>query len=63
MFNNLTIHQASASGHVRCVKCLLEFGADTLLRNQFKQSALVLAAAKGHNDIVQSLITSLNQSR
>ena len=48
--------QASVSGHVRCVKCLLEHGADATLENHFQQTALVLAAARGHNDIVQSLL-------
>ena len=54
--------QASASGHVRCVKCLLEHGADTKLENHFNQTAVVLAAAHGHNDIVQSLVAVMSPS-
>ena len=42
---------------------MLEFGADTSLRTQFGQSALVLAAARGHNDIVQTLIANLLKNK
>ena len=49
------LHLAVQSGSAECVKILLGFGADVSLRNQAKQTPLVLARAANDSKIIDLL--------
>ncbi len=46
---------AAYMGHANVVSYLLDQGADPSLRNVYDETALSLAAAQGHKDIVLML--------
>lgn len=50
------IHSATAAGHLRIVKMLLEMGADPNVREQAGYTALHAAAQNGDIEIIQTLL-------
>ena len=50
---------AAGNGHLKVVELLLEANAHPTVRNRAYKSALDLATAKGHTDIVNLLSTRL----
>ena len=55
---NTPLSSAAASGHITCVKVLIEAGADVDGFYNNRKNPLVAAAANGHDKCLEKLIES-----
>ena len=63
-FGMSALHWAAVNGHTVCVRLLLDFGADANVRQQRGgNTALLLASAMGHAEIVSLLLRKTDSSR